>query len=139
MDFPTAEGIVKGRFLAKWNHAGVSIVWANEDNVLPDVPAPFLMVEIIRDGDQLYAHGGGRGANVWRGEGAIAIHVLVPRGWGTADAQQYLEDAFTIFRGKRLDGVSYDATIAQGAGDSPTDGNYWQVDGEVPFHTYLIA
>lgn len=139
MDFPTAEGIIKARFLAQWTHVAVPLRWANEESILPDEPSPFLMVEVVRDGDALYAHGGGRGANVWRGEGAIAIHVLVPRGQGTVEAQQYLEDAFIIFRGLRLDGVSYEAPIAQGAGASTENGGYWQADGEVPFHTYLIG
>lgn len=139
MDFKTAEAIIRARLIAQWPHAGVRIRWANEDNELPDTPEPFLFVEIIADGESMYAHGGGRGANVWRGEGAVAIHVLVPRGTGTQDALGYLGDAFAIFRGLRLDGVSYEAGVPQGAGSLTMDGNYWQVDGEVPFHTYLIA
>lgn len=139
MDLPAAEAIIKARFIAEWPNASVPIYWANEDTILPDTPAPFLMVEIIGDGESLYAHGAGRGANIWRGEGAVAIHVLVPTGYGTQAALGYLSDAFAIFRGLRLDGVSYEAAIPQGAGIAAIDGNYWQVDGEVSFHTYLIG
>lgn len=139
MEFAAAEAIIRARFLEQWPHASVPIYWANENNELPDTPAPFLAAEIIGDGEAMYAHGAGRGANVWRGEGAIGIHVLVPKGWGTQHALQYLDDAFAIFRGLRLDGVSYEAAIPQGAGQYAHDGNYWQVDGEVPFHTYLIG
>lgn len=138
MNFSTAEAIIKARFLAEWT-AAVPVYWVNEDNILPDDPAPFLFVEIIGDSELLYAHGGGRGANVWRGGGAIGIHVLIPKGWGTQAALQYLDTAFAIFRGLRLDGVSYEAAIPQGAGGPAHDGNYWQVDGEVPFHIYLIG
>jgi hypothetical protein len=139
MNFPAAEAIIRARLLSEWPHSDVPIYWANEENILPDQPAPFLLVEIIGDGESLYAHGGGRGANVWRGEGAIAIHILVPKGQGTQGALGYLEDAFTIFRGLRIDGVSYEAGMAQGSGTATIDGAYWQVDGEVSFHTYLIG
>lgn len=96
----------------------------NEPAPLPDEPAPFVYVELAVEDHDFIAFGGGRGGNLQRTTGRIEAHVLVPVGTGVASGLLWAEAIAALFRGRRIDGVSYGSAEAlPGAGRSD-DGNY---------------
>lgn len=134
MDFKLAAKAIRDRFVANWPHVAVPLRWENEPAPLPATPASYLYVEIVGEGEGIVGYGGGRGANLWRHEGAILAHALVPEMSGTQAAYGYAEDAAAIFRGQRFDEVSCGAAAVLGGASKADNGNYWQVTCRIEFH-----
>jgi hypothetical protein len=69
------------RSRAESGNFGMPIVWREEDNqALPDTPAPFVYFEIDAERGRVVELGGGRGNNRYRNGGELVGYVFVPRG-----------------------------------------------------------
>ena len=111
---PAATASIKARIAANFTAAAVR--YHNEDTTLPDEPAPFVFVEIIVERPFIAGFGGGPGANLQRTQARIEAHVLVPVGRGIEDGLAWAELLCAVFRGQRVDDISYfgiDGEIAQ--------------------------
>lgn len=135
---PTAVASMKARIAANFSAAAVR--YHNEDTALPDDPAPFIFVEFIAERPFLAGFGGGVGANLQRTGGRIEAHVLVPVGSGIEDGLSYAETFAAVFRGLRVDDISFvglDGELAQvfPADGATDDGSYSHVATTlVPFY-----
>lgn len=86
--------------------------WQDDNNVLPDTPAPFIFFEIIAVPGQAVSYGGGRGANRYRNAGELNAYVMVPRGQGLATMAGYAEQVAAAFRSYRTTDIScFNATV----------------------------
>jgi hypothetical protein len=81
------------------------VVYKNE-GVDPPTTA-FVYVELILENSEIVAFGGGRGANIQRTFGRIEAHVFIPVGEGIDQGLAWAETIAALFRGVRLDAVSY--------------------------------
>lgn len=110
---------------AEWTDT--PIVFENEKFPLAADPAAFVFVEIFGD---FFAQAsiGDPGNNLWREEGQLMAHVLVPRNTGTRDARRHAENLAAFFQEVELaDGIRFDA-MAIGAGEpGKSDGNYFRM------------
>lgn len=98
----------------------VGLRWQNEnDEPLPDKPAPFIYTEFLTDPSQLASFGGGRGANRYRNPAVADFYVFVPNGWGLVEAADIAEQVATLFRSYRDNDIScFDATVYPGGSGS---------------------
>ena len=87
------------------NFTAIPVRYQREDTEPPrDIdgrPQPFVFVEFDLDGPEYAGFGGGRGANLQRVTGDILAHVMVPVGWGDADADGWGETIAALFRSYR--------------------------------------
>jgi hypothetical protein len=106
------------------NFTALPLRWQNEHAPLPDDPTGFVHVEIDLRLPNFVAFGGGRGQNLQRVFGEINAHVLMPAGTGLAIGLQHAESICAVFRGLRVDDISYDAASPLPGTGTVTDGNY---------------
>lgn len=109
------------------NFTALPLRWLNEHAPLPDDPTGFVHVDIVMDPPQFIAHGGGRGFNLQRVTGAIAARVLMPSGTGMNAGEVHAESICAVFRGLRVDDISYGAASPIPGDASIEDGNYANV------------
>lgn len=138
----TAHAALKARGAAQITLLS-TILWQDEDNQLPDEPAPFVFFELITDRAEFIEIGGGRGSNRARQDGELHGFVFVPRGWGLEAMLPLAEHVAAAFRSYRLAGaVSCGAAsvhpVGEGAdlvppGLSSAAGNYSCNLVSVPF------
>lgn len=114
-DIVAAHDALKAR--AAIAAAGMPILWRDEENEpLPDTPAPFVYFEIETDRGRAIEMGGGRGNNRYRNAGELVGYVFVPRGWGMRTALTRGETIAAAFRSFRDASVSCaEATVKPGA------------------------
>lgn len=109
------------------NFSALELRWQNETEPLPDTPTAFVFVELVLENHGILAYGGGQGSNEWRTEGRIEAHVLVPVGTGVATGLAHAESICDVFRGQRVDSITYlGAEAFPGAGNTE-DGSYCNV------------
>jgi hypothetical protein len=109
---------------AEWT--ATPIVFENETSPIADDPAAFVFVEIF--GDYLAQETfGAPGENLWREEGEIRAHVLVPNGTGTRVARGYASDLADFFKEVEVSGIHF-RQMSIGAGEpGRDDGNYYRM------------
>lgn len=108
--------------------AGFTAAELRFKNESVDVPDDaFVYVELIVEDSSIVAFGGGRGSNLQRTNARIEAHVLVPVGEGMSEGLGWSETIAAIFRGQRMDDVSYfDAEVFPMDGKSE-DGKFCHV------------
>lgn len=106
------------------NFTAAPLRFQGDSSPLPDEPASFVYVELTIDRFGFVAFGGGRGQNLQRSEGEIEAHVLVRIGDNLEDGLQWAEQIAAIFRGQRVDDISFGAAEAMPASGRFEDGNY---------------
>jgi hypothetical protein len=116
------QSAIKSRL--QQNFTAAPLRFQGDSSPLPDEPAPFIYVEMNIDSFGFIAYGGGRGQNLQRSEGELLAHVLVPIGESLDQGLQWAEQIAAIFRGQRVDNISYGAAEAMPASGSSEDGNY---------------
>ncbi len=104
------------------------IYFENEKWHFPEPPAPFLLVEVYGDFyNQASIGADPQGENLFREIGQIYVHVMAPRGSGTAQARTYAKQIVDLFRGNEDAGVR-PRDMSIGAGEPGTeDGNYFRM------------
>jgi hypothetical protein len=113
------------------NFTAITVRWKNEDFILPDTPAPFVLVELIVEDHSIAGYGGGRLANLWRTDARIEAHVFMIAGTAMATGLGYAEDICAVFRSQRVDDISYGgAEVFPGDGEIQ-DGNMAHVASTV--------
>lgn len=113
---------VKARIAA--NFTAIAVRYANENNQLPDTPAPFVFVEIDLDPSFNAAYGGGRGQNRHRTTGELLAHFMWPVGWGVEDAFAKAEEFAALFRNYRDSTMSCFAGGPMPGTGKTEDGSY---------------
>ncbi|KQS78084.1 hypothetical protein ASG25_21880 [Rhizobium sp. Leaf384] len=99
--------------LAEWVETPVSE--ENDGFSTPDVPAPFVYVEVV--GDMLEQQTvGAPGSNLWLESGVVYLHVMTPNGAGSRDARGIAERLTMLFRERPL-GDLHPRQMSIGAGD----------------------
>jgi hypothetical protein len=117
-----AKAAVRARFDAGFT--AIPVRYQREDTILPDQPEPFVFVEFDLDPPEYAGFGNGRGGNLQRVTGEILAHVLVPVGWGDADADGWGEQIAALFRSYRDDTISCFAAEPLPMTGKTEDGSY---------------
>lgn len=157
-DYAGAVAAIRSRFVEQWIDGGgnrkTPISFPNEPKTdanghrispwPPQVdgqPVPWVYFEVISNDSDLRG-AGTPGDHIWLYTGGIYIHVFVPEGYGTDDAQQLAVAAGEIFRAQTFyeDGrgakvVSMSPRTNGGASDSD-NGNWFRVTCYVPFNFF---
>lgn len=131
MSSPEAYSVIHDHLVAQW--AGrTPLLFENQAQSLPDDPEIFVKVEIFGDFlEQISIGGGEPTANLWREEGQILAHVLVPRHTGTLNARQYGRQLCDLFRGQEIGGIRF-RSVSLGATEPGTeDGNYFRMTASI--------
>lgn len=94
------------------NFSTIDVRYKGDSTILPNEPPPMAFVEVIVDGTDIVAFGGGRGGNLQRSTGRIEASIMMPTGGGTigyALGLGYAESIAAVFRGQRTSSpeVSY--------------------------------
>lgn len=111
----TAFDTIEQHLRDEWG-ATTPIVFENEPYDLPDVPAPFLFVEIVGStfGQASLGNGETQG-NLWREAGYVEVHVMTPNDTGSRAARVYADRVVDIFRGQEIGPVTFgDASVGSG-------------------------
>ncbi|MFC0410942.1 phage tail terminator-like protein [Roseomonas elaeocarpi] len=109
---------------------GLPVAWPNEVfDDLPEPPAPFVAVEIRGDGAEPYELGGG----VWREDGSLYLHVMVPTGSGITAGLQLRKAFADGFRGLPPRTVIYDS-FSFDPGSDDEEGNWHRLTLRVAYH-----
>lgn len=112
MSLTAAQAFAALRARAEAQLAGWTLVWQDEPAVLPDVPAPFVYVELMARRGRIAGYGGGRGSNLYRMPAELTAYVFWPRGEGLAIGLGYAETVAAVFRSWRSGDLScVDATV----------------------------
>jgi hypothetical protein len=101
---------------------GIAASWPNEDFTRPDQPAIWLAVEFSSNADVPIEIG----ANTWQENGALLLHLMLPRGVGI-DKALALKDALSVaFRGvtDAAIGLAYREQSTDPIADGTDDGIY---------------
>jgi hypothetical protein len=133
MSSPEAFNTIHDRIVELWT--ATPVIFENEDTPTPDTPAAFLFVEVAGDLFEQASIGGGDqvGDNLWREDGQVLIHVMTPRGGGSAAARLLARQAAALFRGQDIDGIRFGG-VSIGAGEpGEADGNYWRMTATIDF------
>lgn len=102
----------------------VTFTYQNETHILPNTPATFVHVELIAEGMEIVAFGGGRGANLQRTTGRIEAHVMTPVGEGIDGGLALAEQIAAVWRSYRDADISCFAAEAFPGEGRVEDGNY---------------
>lgn len=130
MSSPEAYAVIKGVFDANWTTTPA--YFENADWDLSASPAALVYVEVFSSFFDQASIGSGEPAdNLWREEGQILAHILVPNGTGTVTARTLAKAVANLFRGKDISGIRFGA-ISLGAGEpGTTDGNYFRMTSTI--------
>lgn len=112
MSSPAAFNTIHDYLVTQWG-ATTPLVFENEQFAKPNVPAPWVMVEIFGDFfDQVSIGASPVLSNLWREEGQVLMHVMTPSNTGTGLARTYAKQLVDLFRGQEINGVRFrDASI----------------------------
>lgn len=130
MSSPTAFSAIEAYLRTNWT--ATPIIFENEDWPLPDTPAAFLYVEVFSGiYDQASIGAATQQGNLWREDGTLAGHVLVPGGIGTGQARTYAKAFADLFRGQELGSIRF-GQVSLGAGEpGQRDGNYYRFSATI--------
>jgi hypothetical protein len=118
--------VVEQRLKALWT--ATPLVFENEDWPTPATPAPFVFVEVYGDMFGQASIGEEEPAdNVWREQGQLLMHVLVPSGTGTRLARQHAKALAVLFRGQDIGGVTFGDASLGGTEPGTQDGQYYRM------------
>lgn len=131
-EFRDARAQIKTKFITSWAalHSDVPIFWPNENEELPDSPAPFLSVE-IRRGVERNVTRGQPGSNLRRDTAEIIARIFGRAGEGEDAVSLYADEIVRIFRDYDETGVT--CAMGNGGGEGNVDGNYYRMDVIIPF------
>lgn len=107
--------------------------WENETFTIPvdadGVPQPWVDVEITgTEYDQASLGAGTVASNLWREDGMLWLHVMVPSGSGSGVARTHAANLAALFRGLDLDPDIVFRTMSIGLGSpGDDDGNWWRL------------
>lgn len=140
-DIVAAYAAIQARAISQIT--GISLLWQDEGNVLPDTPAPFVYFELVTESGGFIEIGGGRGANRHRHNAELHAYVMVPRGNGLTYGLTRAEPVAAAFRSYRGAGISCSGGTVHpvGEGESLTPpglssaaGNYACVMVAIPLY-----
>lgn len=119
--------VVQQRLAALWT--ATPVVFENQDWPTADTPAAFVFVEIYGDSFDQASIGGGDAldANLWREEGQLLMHVLVPSGTGSRAARAHAETLAVLFRGQEIGGVIFRGASLGATEPGVQDGQYFRM------------
>ncbi len=127
----TVRNLVRTIWAAGWPH-GVAypVIWhANENAQVPDPGAAthWLHLLVRFTDEMLAAYAGGSGANERDQLGVVEIRVFTAAAHGEDGTLDLLSDAMEVFRGRRMQGLSFvdDIDGVDGADAAVDDGNWW--------------
>lgn len=127
MSTATAYSAIKAFLDA--NFTAAPLVYENTDTPQADTPVAFVFVEISGNSYRQASTGGGLTDNLFRENGLLWLHVMVPSGAGSVTARTHAETLITLLRNAELVSgklVFMDASV--GLGEPGTeDGNYWRL------------
>ena len=132
-----AEAAVRALWAARWPApAGVAVLWGdNETRPTPDAAATLDWLHLVVEfsGRHVVAFGAGRGDAEREVTGRVQLSAMSRRGTGAARNTALLDDAVSVFEGRRENGLSFigDAPIGEGAPSK--DGAWWVRQSSVPF------
>lgn len=126
----TAFDAIHARLTTAWT--ATPLVFENEDFETPDNPAHFVYVEVF--GDILSQDTiGSPQSNEWLEVGQIYLHVMTPRGIGSATARHLARDLSNQFREQSFAGLHFrDMSIGMGE-PARSFGNYFAMTLSVSF------
>lgn len=127
MSSATVYSAVRTWLEGSWN--ATPLAWENEPFEVPEPPSPFVVVEIYGDSYQQESIGAGNpAAELWREDGAVLLHVMVPAGTGSLTARTHAEALANLLRGLELPGGIRFRGMSIGLGETATDdGNWWRI------------
>jgi hypothetical protein len=122
MSSPVAYDAFYDRLTSAWSTT--PLVFENEQFQSPDVPAPFVFVEIFGD-EWMQESLGAPQHNMFLEAGVTYLHVMVPNDTGSRVARGLAMDLLNLFREQVTDEV-YISEMSIGAGEPGQDfPNYW--------------
>lgn len=124
MSSATAHASWKAWLDANWTTT--PLAYENVDADLPDATSAWIYVEV---NSNIYGMRsiGAPGNNRWAETGATLLHIMVPKGSGSATARGYAETLAGALREQTLadDVKVYDMSIGDGGADD--DGAWWRL------------
>ena len=128
--YASATDAVTGIWSAGWPAPdGVPVLWHhNTSDPAPSRAAGtkhWLHVAVEFMGERIVAYGGGLGSNERELDGAVVIRVLAARGIGDATQLQLLDQALAVFRGVRVEPLTFIGEAAQPSPGATDDGAWW--------------
>jgi hypothetical protein len=131
MASPETFDAFQARLNSAWNET--PLVFENDGYQLPDMPAPFLYVEIYGDAYDQESFGAPE-QNMFLEEGATYLHMMVPSFTGSRQARVYVNAALNLFREQPI-GDLFMPKMSIGAGEPGRDfPNYWALTGTIEWY-----
>lgn len=123
----TVYSAIRAQFTTYWTATAVR--WENERFDLPEPPAPWVAVEMTGTlYDQASLGAGVRADELWREEGILWMHVMVPAGSGAETARTLAGQLCDLFRGVELDPNIEFRGFSIGLGEpGDDDGNWYRI------------
>lgn len=123
MASPAAAGAIQQLLRDVWNVS--PLVFENEAPTSPTDGEPFVLVEIFgRLFDMASIGADTPEANLWREEGVLWLHVMMPAWSGTSTGRQHAWQLAKIFLKQPIPGMEFSAAQV-GMGEAvETDGSY---------------
>lgn len=107
------------------NWTTTPLAYENYDYPVPNTPAAFVVVEITGNSYR-QASIGANSQNLFRENGLLWLHVMVPSGTGSLTARTYAETLVELLRSRELVSGLILGDSSVGLGDKSTEnGNYW--------------
>jgi len=141
--FDAIQALVAGNPPEDLSGSPLTLCWQNEDNALPDEPAPFVYFELTTDRGEFIELGGGRGSNRFRHIAELHAYLFVPRGLGLKAGLQMAEPIAALFRSYKGGGIVCEGASVHPAGEGEAlvppgaeglAGNYSAVIVAIPLH-----
>src|SRR5690348_4772912 len=118
----TAYDAFEQRLLGYWSTT--PIVFENDFYELPDIPTPFVYVEIYGASYDQETMGAPQ-ANYWIEEGTTDMYVMVPSGQGSRLARQYANELLYLFREQPISTLFMPEMSIAGGDPGRDFPNYW--------------
>ncbi len=132
MSTATAYSAIKSYLDANW--MTTSLAYENDEYVVPDTPTAFVFVEISGQNYARASIGASEFSdNLWREEGSLWLHVMIPSGQGSLVARTYAQSLIDLLRdAELLNGrlVFLDASVGLGE-QGQLNGNYWRLTASI--------
>lgn len=132
MSTATAYSAIKSYLDANWS--STPLVYENTDTAVANAPTAYVFVEISGNTYRQESIGTGVvSTNLWREEGVLWLHVMIPSGNGSLDARTYAESMINMLRGAELlSGRLTFRDASVGLGEAGVEnGNYWLLTASV--------
>ncbi|MCT7665669.1 phage tail terminator-like protein [Shinella kummerowiae] len=126
MASPEVFDTIKGYLDTAWTET--PIAFENDGFEPPDDPEPWVLIEVFGDFFEQESIGAEmQTTNLWREQGQLVAHVMVPRGTGSSLARTHARAIVDLFRGQEVGSVVFTTASIGASEPGETDGSYFRM------------